>query len=90
MTGDELYALGGELVGHRNSLLRVAGVIAHFQDELLAIDAAGGVDVGHRHLGAALHLLTEGRVLAGDRAGHGDRDIGPGRGGGESRREAYG
>ena len=42
---------------------------------LLAEHAALGVDVLDRHLGAALHLLAEGGVLAGDRPDHGDRNV---------------
>jgi hypothetical protein len=57
--GDESHAIAGELVGHGHGLLRVTGVVADVELELLAKDAAGGVDVGHGHLGAALHLLTK-------------------------------
>ena len=90
MAGDEFHTLRGHLVRNSNGLLRVAGVVAHFQHDLFAIDAAGGIDIGDRHFGALLHLLAEGRILPGDRADCGDPDIGPGRRGGEGRREAYG
>ena len=90
MAGHELDALRHHLVGNGHGLLRIAGIVADFKHELLAIDAAGGVDIGHCHFGAVLHLLAEGRILAGDRAGHGDRDIGQGRRGGQGRREAQG
>jgi hypothetical protein len=38
----------------------------------------GGVDVGDRHLRAAAHLLAEGCVLPGHRAGGSDDDLRPG------------
>ena len=69
MAGDERDAAAGELVGDGHGLLRIAGVVADLEDQLLAVDAAGGVDVLDRLLGAGLHLLAEGRVLAGHRAG---------------------
>ena len=78
MAGHELDALRHHLVGNRHGLLRIAGVVADFENELFAIDAAGGVDVGHRHFGAALQLLAESGILAGDRAGDGDRRRPPG------------
>src|SRR3546814_1086675 len=52
----------------------IAGVVADLQNELFAEHAAGGVEVRDGHLGTALHLLAEGGVLAGHRAGGGDRE----------------
>ena len=46
--------------------------------DLLAVDAAGGVDVGGRLLGALLELCAEGGVRAGQRAGNADQDLRPG------------
>ena len=46
--------------------------------DLLAVDAAGGVDVGGGLFGALLELCAEGGVRTGDRAGDADRDIRPG------------
>ena len=46
MAGHQLHALGGELVGDGNRLLRIAGVVADIQHELLAQHAAGLVQVG--------------------------------------------
>ena len=88
MTVDEDDLLVDELVGDRDGLLGVAGVVADLQDQLLAVDAALGVDVLHRHLGTVLHLHTEDGVLAGERPGDGDHGVGPcrhRRGGGERR-----
>ena len=78
---DEHHALVDELVGHRHRLLRVAGVVTDLDLELLAADAALGVQVLRRQLGAALHLLAEDGVLPGDRAGDGDGHVGVGDGG---------
>ena len=72
MPGDEGDALAGELVGDRDRLLRIAGVVADFEHELLTEHAAGGVDVGDRLFGAGLHLLAERGILAGHRTD--DRD----------------
>jgi hypothetical protein len=43
------------------------------------LTAAGGVDVGHRHLGALAQLLAERGVLAGHRPDRGDLDLREGR-----------
>ena len=59
MAGHELDALGGHLVGNGNSLLWIAGIVADFENQLFAIDAAGGIDVGYGHFSAALVLLAE-------------------------------
>ena len=48
MAGHEHHALRGELVGDRNRLLRIAGIVADLEPQLLAQHAAGGVDVGDR------------------------------------------
>ncbi len=45
MAGDQRHAVAGHLVGDRHRLLRVAGVVADIEIELLAEHAAGGVDV---------------------------------------------
>ena len=42
-----------------DGLFGIAGVVADLEAELLAEDAAGGVDVAHRHLGAAPHLFAK-------------------------------
>ena len=68
VAGDELDAVMDELVGYRHRLLGVAGIVADLENQLLAVDAALGVDVLHGQLGAALHLLAEHGVLAGHRA----------------------
>ena len=73
MSGDQRDALGGHLVGDRHGLLRVAGVVADIEIELLAEHAAGGVDVLDGKLGAVLHLLPEGGILTRDRADDRDR-----------------
>ena len=76
MAGDEDDALGDEDVGDGDRLLGIALVVADAEGEVLARDAALGVDVLDRLLGAALHLLAEGRIFARHRAGRGDVDVG--------------
>ena len=74
MPGHELDPGTGHLVGDGHRLLRVAGIVAGGEVELLAEHAAGSVDVGHGHVAAVLHLRAERGVLAGNRAD--DRDGG--------------
>ena len=78
MADNELDAVSDELVGDRNALLRIGDVVADRQHDLLAVDAAGRVDVGRSLLGALLELRAEGGVRTGDRAGDADQDIRPG------------
>ena len=81
MAGHEHDAVAGHLIGHRNGLLRVAGIIADRERKRIAQDAAGGVDVLDRLLGASLHLRAEGGVLSGHRTRRGDLDLSRGRAG---------
>ena len=75
VAGHEDDLVGDHLVGDGRRLLGIAGIVADLQHELLAVHAAGGVDVLDRHLGAALHLLAEGGILAGHRPDRGDLDL---------------
>ena len=68
-------AFAGELFRDRARLLRIAGVVADLQLELLAKHAARGVKIGDRLLGAVAHLPAEGGLPAGHRSGRGNRDI---------------
>ncbi len=77
MSDDELDAVSDELVGDRDALLRVGNVVADDELDLLAIDAAGGVDVGCGLLGALLELCAEGSVRTGERTGNADQDVCP-------------
>lgn len=81
MTGHEDHAFTSHLVGDRDGLLGVAGVIADGQRQHLAVDATGGIYVCNCLFGAALHLCAERGVLTGHRAGNGDLDFGPSRAG---------
>ena len=76
MADDELDAVADELVGDRHAFLRVGAVVAGRQHDLLAEDAAGGVDVSDRLLDAVLELRAEGGAAAGDRAGDAQLDLG--------------
>ena len=78
MADHELDAVADELVGDRDALLRIGDVVAVLDGDLLAEDAAGGVDVVDRLLGAVLELRAEGGVRSGDRAGDADLDLGRG------------
>src|SRR3712207_8654134 len=66
---DHLHAFGRELVGHRHALLRIGHVVADDHLKLLAVDAAGRVDVLDRLLDAVLELRAESGVRARDGAG---------------------
>ena len=77
MADHELDAVGDELVGDRDALLRIGDVVADRRYDLLAVDAAGRVDVGGGLLGALLELRAEGGVRTGDRTGDTDEDISP-------------
>ncbi len=46
MADNELNTVSDELVGDRNALLGVRNVVAEFELDLFAVDAAGCVDVG--------------------------------------------
>ena len=76
MPGHENDVLVNHVVRDRDRLLRVAGIVADLELDLLAIDAALGVQVLDRHLGAALHLIAENGILAGHRSGRRDHHIG--------------
>ena len=85
---DHLHAFSGELVRHRHALLGIGDVVADDDLQLLAIDAAGGIDVLDRLLDAVLQLRAESGVRAGDGAGDADLDLRVGRAGkGETKTE---
>ncbi len=73
MAGDERDTVAGHLIGDGHRLLRVAGIVADVEVELLAEHAARFVDVLDGHLAAILHLRAEGGILTRDRADDGDR-----------------
>ena len=76
---NELDAIADELVGNRNALLRVGNVVTELELDLLAVHAAGGIDVLRRQFRALLKLRAKGGVRAGQRAGDADQDVGLGR-----------
>src|SRR4051812_49203929 len=75
MAGDERNFHAGEFFRHRARLFGIAGIIADFQLELLAEDAARGVDVGDGLFGAIAELPPEAGFAARHRAGDADREI---------------
>jgi hypothetical protein len=84
----ELDALADHVVGNVHGLLRIAGVVAHFENELLAVHAASGVDVGHGLFSALPQLFAKRGILTGDGAGNADDDVSERRRGGKDRSEA--
>jgi hypothetical protein len=75
MPGHERHLLAGEFLADRARLLRIAGIVADFELELLAEHAALGVDVGDGGFGAVLQLRAERRVLARHRPRDADGDL---------------
>ncbi len=67
---DEMHAFAEEIVGDRDALARIGDVVTDEQLDLLAVDAARGVDVGNGLLDAVLQLGAERRVRAGHGAGN--------------------
>ena len=63
MPDDEDHALADQLLGGGHRLLGIAEIVRRDEPHLLAEHAARGIDVGHRHLRAALHLLADPGVL---------------------------
>ncbi len=86
MTDHEFDAVAGKLVGDRNALLRIGDVVAVFDGDFLAEDAAGGIDVGGRLVDAVLHLRAGGGIGAGDRAADAEFDLPSGRRGSRNRK----
>jgi hypothetical protein len=77
VTDDELDAVSNELVGDRDALLRVGNVVAEFDDDLLAVDAAGSVDVCDSLFGTLLQLRAECGVRASQGASNADEQVSP-------------
>ena len=67
----ELDAVADELVGDGNALLGIGYIVAGFERDLLAKNAAGLVDVIDGLLRSVDELCAESRVRPGDRAGDG-------------------
>ena len=64
-----------ELVGDRDAFARIGAVVADVELDLLAEDAALGVDVGDRLLDALAQLRAEGGGAAGHRPADADPDL---------------
>ena len=47
MASQKIHTLGNELIGNSDGLLGIAIIIFGIENELLTIDAACGIDVGH-------------------------------------------
>ena len=57
-----------ELPGGGDRLLGIAEIVRRYEPHLLAKHAARRIDVGHGHIGGALHLLSGNGVLSCHRA----------------------
>jgi hypothetical protein len=89
MPGDEHHAHRHQLVGRGDRLLAIAVIVGRDHFDLLPEHAACGIEVGHRERHAALGLLAEPGIGAGERPGQADQDLGMGdRGDAECRRKA--
>ena len=69
---DDDGAVVDELLGHEHGLFRVAEVVPEFGRDLTAVDAAGGVQLGHGDVGARLVGRAVGRIVAGEGSGEAD------------------
>ena len=74
------HTVGDQLVGGGDGLFRIAGVIHRFFDDRFAKNAALGVEIGDRLVGAGFKLGAESGVGAGQRAGDADFGLRIGRG----------
>ena len=84
----EFDAVADEFIGDRNALLGIGNVVALFDFDFLAENAAGLVDVFGGLRDAIGQLRAERGVGAGDRAGDADLDLGAcGAGEGQARGE---
>src|SRR5262245_17306797 len=73
MSSDEHHIALGHLVGDGHRLLRVAGIVADREVELLAEHSARSVDVFDSQFAAVLHLGAERGIFTRNWADHGDR-----------------
>jgi hypothetical protein len=75
MTVHEGDLIRHDMIGDRNGLLGIAGVILDAEYDLPAVDAARLVDVLGGEFGPALDLIASYGEGTGHRAGDGDPDI---------------
>src|SRR6266436_2828809 len=73
---DEFHAIGGELVCDRHAFLGVGAVIPDAHHELLAQNTAGRIYIFDRLVDAILEPTPNRSAAAGDRAAHGELDLG--------------
>ena len=77
MPDDIAYAVGDEFVGDRNALLRVGDIIADRDSELLAEDAAVGVDALDSRFDTDAVLFSISGIRSRHRSGDAEHDIRP-------------
>ena len=75
MADDHLDAVGDQLVGGRDRLLRIAIIIGSDGLHGFTEKAAGRADLGYRHLDPALLVLAVPRQLAGEGRAGTDQDL---------------
>ena len=78
MSDDEFDAVAGHLVGDRDALFGIGGVVAVKNLDFLAHHAAGRVDVGGGLVDAVFHLRAGRGARPSDRSGDAELDLGRG------------
>ena len=73
MAGDEDHTLTDQFSRGSDGLVRIAEVVGGQESHFLAEDAAGSIDVCHRQLCSALHLLAGPGICAGHGACYADQ-----------------
>jgi len=73
MSGNEHHIAPGHLIGDGHRLLRIAGIVADREVELLAEHSARSVDVFDGQFATVLHLGAKRGILTRNWADHGDR-----------------
>ncbi len=75
VAGDERNSRAGDLLGDGARLLRIASIVVDIKHQLPVEETAGGIDIGHRLLGAVLELAAERGFAASDRRGNRHPDV---------------
>jgi hypothetical protein len=75
VTDHELHALGRKLVGDRDTLFGIADVVADSGGDLLALNAAGCVDVFDGLFESVFQLRAEGGIRSRQRTGNAELDL---------------
>ncbi|MCY1310027.1 hypothetical protein D9M69_632940 [compost metagenome] len=79
MADDVFYAVSSELVGNRNTLLRIGNVVTERDRDLFAIDTAGIIDFLDCSFSTLLNLSTINSIWTGQRCADAQQYICPSR-----------